>query len=139
MSQIKVIGNAKLIFGTVDVAGSYYGQVESASIELTGDEEGVPDDMGGFQSYILSNDQYKVSLTTIVPNDVPMPSRGDRLDVPAIGVACSILSWKQSREKGKPCKLELTVAHWVSIGGALGVGPTVTLVPLVPSAAIAED
>lgn len=139
MSQIKVIGNANLIFGTVDVAGSYYGQVESASIELMGDEEGVPDDMGGFQAYILSNDQYKVSLTTIVPNDVAMPARGDRLDVPAIGVACSILSWKQSREKGKPCKLELTCAHWISIGGVLGTGPTVTLVPLVPAAAVAED
>lgn len=139
MSKQTIIGNADLIMGTVDIMGQYYGQVEQASIELTGDEEGVPDDSGGFQAFILSNDQYKVSVTTIVPKSVPMPTRGARVDVPALGVACSVLNWRQERQAGKPAKLIMTLSHWFSIGGALGVGPTVTTLPLVAAMPPDED
>lgn len=134
MSQIKVIGNAKLLFGTVDIAGKAFGECESADIELTGDEEGVPDDMGGFQSFILSNDQYKVTLNCILPSTVILPARGDRVDVGQINVACSIQSWKVTGEAGKSRKIAITCSHWVSIGGAFGVGPTVTTLPAVPLA-----
>ncbi|MES2596385.1 MAG: hypothetical protein V4662_13655 [Verrucomicrobiota bacterium] len=139
MSQIKVIGNAKLIFGTVDIAGKVYGECESATIELTGNEEGVPDDMDGFQAFILSNDHYKVTMSTILPKDTPLPARGDRIDVGGINVACSCLGWKQTGEKGKPRKFELTCSHWISIGGVIGVGPTVTTLPVVPAAPPSED
>lgn len=133
MSQIKVIGNASLVFGTIEVAGTVFGQVESANIELTGDEEGVPDDMGGFQSYILSNDHYKISLTAIFPSNTAIPARGDRVDITVLNVAATILGAKLVYERGKARKIEITAAHWVSIGGALGVGPTVTTLPAVPA------
>lgn len=140
MSQIKVIGNAKLFFGTVDIAGKVYGECESASIELTGGEEGVPDDMDGFQAFILSNDHYKVTMSCILPKDAPLPARGDRIDVGQINVACSCLGWKITAEKAKARKIEITCSHWISIGGVIGVGPAVTVLPAVPAVAPpAED
>jgi len=128
MSQLKVLGNASLVFGTIELAGTTFGQVESGSIELTGDEEGVVDNMGAFQSFILSNDQYKINLTAIVPSGTSLPSRGSLVDIPALNLGCSCLSSKWVYEKGKSKKLELTVAHWTSIGGALGTGPTQTVI-----------
>ena len=128
MSQLKVLGNASLVFGTIELAGTTFGQVESGSIELTGDEEGVMDNMGNLQSFILTNDQYKISLTAIVPSGTSLPARGSLVNIPALNLGCSCLSSKWTYEKGKSKKLELTVAHWVSIGGALGVGPTVTTI-----------
>lgn len=128
MSQLKVLGNAALIFGTIELAGTVFGQVESGSIELTGDEEGVPDNMGAFQAFLLTNDTYNVNLTAIVPSGSSLPARGSLVSVPAINLGCSVLSSKWTYEKGKSKKLELTAAHWVSIGGALSVGPTVTVI-----------
>lgn len=128
MSQMKVIGNASLVFGTIELAGTVFGQVESGSIELTGDEDSVADNMAAIQAYLLTNDQYKVNLTAIVPSSASLPERGSLVNVPAINLGCSCLSSKWVYEKGKSKKLELTAAHWVSIGGALNVGPTVTVI-----------
>lgn len=139
MSQIKVIGNAALLFGTVDIAGKTYGECESANIELTGDEEGVPDDMGGFQAFILANDTYKVSMTCIIPSTAVLPSRADQVDIGYINLACTVMSWRIVAEKGKSRKIEMTLSHWVSIGGVFGVGAPVTTLPAVPSAPPAED
>lgn len=128
MSQLKVIGNASLVFGTIELAGTVFGQVESGSIELTGDEEGIMDNMGAIQSFILSNDQYKINLTAIVPSGTSLPARGSLVNIPALNLGCSCLSSKWTYEKGKSKKLELTIAHWISIGGSLGVGPNVTTI-----------
>lgn len=122
----KVIGNAALIFGTVDIAGRVFGEVESGSIELTGDEEQVPDSIGGMQSILMLNDQYKVSLTTILPKTLALPKRGDLLSVPALNLGASIQGWKRVSGNKTSVKLEITACHWVSIGGSLETGPPVT-------------
>ena len=139
MSQIKVIGNAALLFGTVDIAGKTYGECLSASIELSGGEEGVPDDMDGFQAFILSNDTYNVTMECIIPSTVVLPARGDRVDIGMINLGCTLTKWKITGEKGKSRKIEITCSHWVSIGGAFGVGPAVTTLPVTPAAPPSED
>lgn len=140
-STIKIIGNANVLFGVVDIGGTTFGQVTDASIELTGDEEGVPDDAGNFQSYILSNDQYKITITTILPKNAVLPQRGDNLGVTALNVGATILSWKRTGKAGKANTLEITAAHWVAIGGTIEAGPLVTTIPdsTVPNPARSED
>lgn len=126
MSQIKVIGNANLMFGNLHIVGKTYGEVIDASIKLTGDGEGVPDDMAGFQAYILSNDTYEISFEAVIPSTVPLPARGDRVDVGKINVAANILDWELMAPAGKANRIKINCSHWVSIGGAIGVGAPVT-------------
>lgn len=139
MSQIKVIGNQNLDFGTVHIFGKAFGECVNGSIKLTGGGEGVPDDMDGFQAYILNNDTYEVSFETILPSTVPLPARGDRVDIGKVNLSATITEWEITAPAGKSNRFKITASHWVSIGGAFGAGPTVTTLPVVPGAPPSED
>lgn len=124
-----IIGNADLIFGTLELAGTVFGQVEAGSIEYLGDEEGIPDSEGGWQSYLITNPRYEIQMTAIFPKSGILPTIGEVLSVPKLNIGATLLKWKLVYENKRHRKLEITAAHWLSIGGALGVGPTVTVEP----------
>ncbi|MBB5037109.1 hypothetical protein [Prosthecobacter dejongeii] len=122
-----IIGNADLIFGTLELAGTVFGQVESGSIEHMGDEEGIPDSEGGWQSYLITNPQYNIQFTAIFPKTAELPTIGARVDITKLNLAANLLKWKLVYEGKRARKIEITAAHWASIGGVIGVGATVTV------------
>lgn len=127
--QRTIIGNADLIFGTLELAGTVFGQVESGSMEHLGDEEGIPDSEGGWQSYLITNPRYEIQFTAIFPKSAGLPAIGALVSIPKLNLGSSLLKWKLVYN-GKSCrKLEITAAHWLSIGGTLEAGPTVTVEP----------
>lgn len=135
----KVIGNNTLDFGTVHIFGKGWGECVSGSIKLTGNSEGVPDDMDGFQAMILTNDTYEVSFETVLSSTLVLPARGDRVDIGKINLSATITEWEITATGGKSNRLKITCSHWVSIGGAYGVGPAVTVLPVVPNVPASED
>lgn len=139
MSQINVVGNQNLDFGTVHLFGKSYGECVSGSVKLTGNSEGVPDDMDGFQAMVLSNDTYEVSFETVLPSTTVLPARGDRIDIGKINLSATIMEWEITATAGKSNRFKITATHWVSIGGAFGVGPTVSTLPVAPAVPPSED
>lgn len=117
------IGGADISFGTVEVAQTF-GTVDSATLERTIEELGIPDGFGGFLAYLLMNPGYKFTLVAFFPASGPLPVDGEPLAFADAGVTGNILNWTVNRESKGQRKITINAAYWQSIGS----NPTVTTI-----------
>jgi|GEM_PF-2908567 len=118
------IGNVAVLFGTVDF-GTTFGQVESASLERTIEEIGIPDNFGGFQAWLLVNPGYTLQFTAIFPSTGDLPTDGQPIAFPYAGVTGNITNWTLNSEAKGSRKITVHARQWASIGSNPAVGTLV--------------
>lgn len=109
------IGGASIHFGTCEL-GSTFGQVESASLQRTVEELGIPDCFGGFQAYLLMNPGYEFQLTAIFPSTAALPTDGEAITFPGADVIGNVINWSLNWEQKGQRKISITAKQWESIG-----------------------
>jgi len=120
-TSITNIGNAAIAFGTVEL-GSTFGQVESGSLERTIEEIGIPDNFGGFQSYLLHNPGFTLQFTAIFPTTAALPTDGEPMAFPEAGVTGNVINYTVNWESKGQRKISVTAKQWSSIGSNPTVG-----------------
>lgn len=124
-SSVPNIGNASINFGTC-VIGNVYGQVESASLERTAEEVGIPDCNGSLQAMLLVNPGFTFNLSAIFPSTGALPVLGEAVAFPEANVTGNVMSFTVNWSNREARKITLTAKYWDSIG----TNPTVgTLAP----------
>ncbi|MHB1079819.1 MAG: hypothetical protein ACYC67_10470 [Prosthecobacter sp.] len=118
------IGNVAVAFGTVEI-GTTFGQVESASLEATIEELGVPDNFGGFQGYLLINPGFKLQFSAIFPTTAELPVHGEPIAFPAAGVVGNVINYTVNWEQKGNRKITVQAQQWASIGSNPVVGTLV--------------
>lgn len=116
----KNIGNAAIGFGTVEIAQTF-GQVETASLERTIEELGIPDGFGGFQAYLLFNPGYQLQVSAIFPATAEFPADAEAIAFPN-GVTGNIINWTVNWTSKDSRKITFTAKQWESIGSNPAVG-----------------
>lgn len=106
-----------IIFGTCEIANSF-GEVKSADVKRTADQEMLNNAKGSLRACVLKNPRFELSLETLFTDDITAPGIGEAIGFPLVGVIGRILDVTPKWSDAGGRTLSITATSWDSLGAS---------------------
>lgn len=111
----------EILYGVCEITAAF-GEVESCELADECDEQEFINCRGNTRAVLLKNERFELDLEVIFDAGVGLPSRGDSVAFPVVGVTGQYIRGRIIWSKEDRVKMRMTCKHWKTMGSA----PTVT-------------
>lgn len=108
--------NDRIIFGTA-VLGSTFGQIKSASLKRTADEDLIRNNKGSIRAWLLKAPRFELEFKAVLSANVALPGLMEPITFPLAGVSGRIAEITPEWDEDGVRMVSITAKYWDSLAG----------------------